>query len=321
MIKEKIKEYINKTIGVEVDIRSYKTSNIPNYLISDFEFLEITINRKDYVLLIIKNTSLTPSEISKRIKRVNDITKSNIIVSMEKMNAYERDRLIKKHIPFIIPYKQMYIPNQFIDLREHFNKKENNINLLNPSAQLLIFYYLNGFSIENMISNHLCRKLNYTRVTISRSLDFLHNIEVIDLQEMGREKQIIINKKKIEIWDIIKDKMINPISRICFTDKNIFDKTFYISGINALSEYTNISPEQSNSYAVYRKNIPENLKKYDNYKKYDNIGKKIEIWNYDPSILSKQHKFVDPFSLFAIYKDSYDERIHKAIYEMISRLL
>ena len=47
---------------------------------------------------------------------------------------------------------------------------------------------------------------------------------------------------------------------------------------------------------------------------------KLEIWAYDPVILSKDH-LVDPFSLYLLLKGDPDERVHISVNEMMSKKL
>ena len=46
----------------------------------------------------------------------------------------------------------------------------------------------------------------------------------------------------------------------------------------------------------------------------------IEVWRYDPGLLAF-NGFIDPLSLYIVFKDSEDERIQKALEQILKTYL
>ena len=96
-------------------------------------------------------------------------------------------------------------------------------------------------------------------------------------------------------------------------------KSTYFSGITALSNYSSLAEEQILSYAIYQKhyNLLSSNKEYKS--KLTNNRGHVEIWRYDPGILT-QTKIIDPLSLYLSLMDESDERIKISLDEMLKEI-
>jgi hypothetical protein len=95
------------------------------------------------------------------------------------------------------------------------------------------------------------------------------------------------------------------------------------AGMTALSEYSMINDDKIKTYACMQKTFKNLVQKQFvqevPFKEEADIN--LELWTYNPVICEKfSSKTVDPLSLFASLKDDSDERVAKALEEMMENV-
>jgi len=86
---------------------------------------------------------------SKHSEVIYKNTQFKVILILNYMLPNNRNRIIEKRINFLIPNKQFYLPDLFINLNNYKFKKEKTVIKFSPVAQFLILYHLQKSSIEN----------------------------------------------------------------------------------------------------------------------------------------------------------------------------
>lgn len=314
--------YINEVLGIKADykrIEPEKLSVLPFFLAKGYDFGEIILYNQRIILLIVKNEFTTEglrAHLEKVRTKLNGIT----VAVIPPVEAYKRLRLIEKRVPFIIPGKQMYMPDLFISLKEYGIKTEENKRqeYMQPAAQFLLLYHLQIEALEGLNLSMIANRLNYKPMTITRAAYYLHNSGICRI-EGTKEKFLRFNKAKRELWDTIEPRMINPVNRIQFYSGFTLDTNLKSTSMNALAHYTDLNDEPVKFFAMrpgYKKFIEGvNLKPIDSLE--GNIC--IEEWKYDPGLLTKT-EFVDPLSLYLCFRENKMERIEMALEELIEKV-
>ena len=94
-----------------------------------------------------------------------------------------------------------------------------------------------------------------------------------------------------------------------------------ISSYNALAEYSTLSKEDQNVYAIDQNSYLRKVKEQAIIENiYQEGDQRLEVWNYDPALLAKD-EYVDPFSLYLIFQDNPDERVQIALEDMMENVL
>ena len=88
------------------------------------------------------------------------------------------------------------------------------------------------------------------------------------------------------------------------------------SGINALSHYSHLNPEEYETVAIWEKSF--NLVD-GQYNEIEGLYK-IEIWKYPTSMPNQENGFVNKLSLFLSMKNEPDPRIEKELEIMIEEM-
>ena len=225
---------------------------------------------------------------------------------------------MKKKIPFIIPAKQMYLPDLLIDLKEFGNKAKEISKTMQPAAQFLLLYHLQAGTLEGINLKGIAKKLNYNAATITRAVHYLQNIGLCTL-EGTKDKLLHFNKANKELWTEAEPLMQNPIKKSIYYIGEFKDDNIFKANNNALAHYSDLNDDIIEYYAVkpnYIKLIGDD-KLRETAMHEGNIC--IEEWKYNPNILTT-NDFVDPLSLYLCFRNETDERIEMALEQIIEQL-
>ena len=315
-----LKKYLKNTLGIEPIIRALKVDvlkTLPMYIANGYTLYYIELFQHDFMLVEVKNNFIT-NRLKKHLDLIRKTFNKNTIAVIPQLEAYSRARLIEKKIPFIIPGKQMYLPDLLIDLKEYGNKPKEIPKTMRPATQFLLLYHLQVKSLEGINLKSIAEILDYDAATISRAVYYLHNTGLCTL-EGAKEKILHFNKTKKELWKEAEPLMNNPIKKTTYYTGWVDDANMFKSNNNALAHYTDLNDDIIEFYAVrpgYTKLIGGvNLRETAIHE--GNVC--IEEWKYNPSLLTKGD-FVDPLSLYLCFRNEHDERIEMALEQIIEQL-
>lgn len=334
LFMNKLKQYIKEVTGEVihyVPIRGNSIGKLPLYLTEAYHFFDANLFGRELILAQPKMKGvISILQLSKHRDIFKDNFEKPIVFVFDYIEAFNRKRLIEKHLNFIIPDKQLFIPEFFVDLRESYNrpKSQQEQEKLLPTAQLILIYHLlyRKDSIENYTFKDLAKKLGYTPMAISKAVDNLKNHKLI-IVKGNREKNIIFNLERTKLWDKVnyEDLLIHPVLRRVYVDK-LPEQVILKTNTSALSEYTNMNPSRQQFYAIektafytlQRNNELVNLNEFEG-------DYCLELWKYNPTPLIKglniHSSVVDPLSLYISLNDEHDERIKMALNQIIKNYI
>jgi hypothetical protein len=318
-----LEKYFYNTLGVEINLqrlpeREQKT--IPLYLRSMYTFKTTQLFERDILFLEQKeNEYLTAEQYRKHIKIVENAFDRPGVLILEPIEAYNRKRLIEKQIAFIIPGKQMFIPQLLIDLKEFRYTAQKKNEKIQPAAQCLLLFHLLKENVEKMNFKKIAEKLNYTPMTITRVVNELADKNLCRI-EGKKDKRVIFKEGKRALWDMAFPYLQTPVKRKIYIEEYIENNLIYKTEFSALSFYTNMSEDQIDCYAISKTDYLY-LKKHNQINITNKIEGRVclEIWKYAPGILA-DNRIVDPLSLYLTFKETKDERVEIEIDRMVARL-
>lgn len=313
-------KYFKDALGVELDIqelKAEKNKTLPLYIKNEYNIYQTSLFKRDVLLVLVKN-DFTTDKLKKHLEIIRMAFNTITVAVINHLEAYKRARLIEKKVPFIIPGKQMYLPDLLIDLKEYGASPKELPQMMPPATQLLLLFHFQIEKLEGFNLKELAEKLMYDSATITRAGYFLHNTGICTLQGT-KEKSLHFNENGKALWDIVEPFMQNPVRKIQYYSGWVSGDNMYKSNINALAHYTDLNDEVVEYYAVrpgYMNLIgPVNPKKASPME--GNLC--IEEWKYNPYLLTKS-AFVDPLSLYLCFKGKPDERIQMALEQLINNI-
>lgn len=315
-------DQLNRTTGIE--IKQLKTAlgfinKLPIYLSKAFKFHAVEIADKKIVLaelLSLKN--FTPDQLKKQQYQLEDFSQLPVVFLIEHIEAYQRKRLVEKKIPFIVPGKQLYIPNLFIDLNEaKRGRPASHREKLSPAAQCLLLFHLQVENLDEMQLKMIAKKIGYSGMTVSRAAKELMQFTLCNV--IGtKEKAIDFPHDKKELWNKALAVATNPVKQKVYVNQLPNSIQLLYAGETAMEHYTHLNAGKTKTIAISKENFVQlKKKKLIEANPYEG-NYLLEVWNYNPELLSKG-KYTDVLSLYLSMKNETDERIQIELQHLINK--
>lgn len=318
-----LKHYLQSVFDEQVKIHLLsKLSELPFFLMDAYEFYEITLLDQVCVLMVAKEgTELTPATIRKYWEQVNKKWPGLCIYVQQSISAYNRARLIKHRVPFIVPGNQMYLPDLGIDLREHFRKQQGrNREFFSPATQAAMIYVLMQELELTFIPSKLAQHLKYTLMTMTRAFNEWEAAGIGEIHRQGKERYWSFKGSKKALWEQVKPMMRSPVKNRFWLIQTIpIKKSKIIAGLSALSHYSMLNSPSLPIYAISSATWRHLKLKNKILPSPEEAVMELEIWHYDPGLFEKE-SYVDPFSLYLSLKETNDARVDRALEEMMEKI-
>lgn len=324
LLMNELISYIKKVTGLEIKDLDYPENalqRLPLFIREGYDFSYTEFHNREVVFVGAKSEEdVTPSKLQKHISKIESAFNCPVVWVFNEMTYYLKEQLTKSRISFIVPGKQLFIPFMFMDLNEQKEIRITRSEAFSPSAQCILIYHLWVESLEGLNFQEIANIFKYAPRTIGRCAEELKNAGACNIVG-GRSKYLKFGKTKREIWETVQDYLKTPILKVewLFHTENI-DKA-RIAGFGALSYYSNISTGDIESFAIDAKAYKELRDRGEIHPTiYNEHDVRLEIWSYDPAILTKDD-FIDPFSLYLSFVRDPDERVQIELESMINSIL
>ncbi|NOY59639.1 MAG: MarR family transcriptional regulator, partial [Calditrichaeota bacterium] len=248
-----VEHYFNEVLGIAVHIRSIpanKQSALPLFLKHIYAFNKGKLLNREIIFLEKKSGEhLTVDQLRKHSKIVEKAFNRPVVFVLPFLQSYNRKRLIQKQVAFIIPGKQLFIPQLLIDLREFRQSVQKHGEKLLPAAQCLLLFHLIKENIETLNLKTLAKKLDYTQTTISRAARVLVENDIAKV-EGKKEKWLILGQDKEALWRKALPLLQSPVKKLYYLDNLEKRDSIYKASYSALSFYTDMAEDDKKHLAV-----------------------------------------------------------------------
>lgn len=309
------------------ELSQEKRDRLPIFLSHSYALHTASIMGRDYLLLIHeRGDEPTPARAETYAEMIRDSLGEQAVFVFPKLDAFARDRLIKRRVPFAIPYRHLFLPSGLIDSREQPPRRPTNgseLDLVSAPAQVMLLYHLLDISeTEDWPLKQWARALRYSPMSISRAWRELASYDLCSARHAGRGLVLRFPESNRETWTralpILQDPMRH---RIAATIDDPNSLRIRKAGITALAERTLISGAGRVTFALaftdWRAAVDKKIAR--KASRVDESSVLIEAWRYDPVVLSPEEVIVDPLSLYLSLRDDPDERIQGSLEDMIDR--
>lgn len=317
-LKYTLEIYLKENIDENITIQPWDgKKKIPLFLLEIYNFYETKILGQHCIIIEILQEAPGIDTIKKHIKVINRTVEQNLVFYYKSISWFRRKSLIQNRVPFVVEDGQMYLPFLGLDLKNILYKQEKKITMFSSSTQLAFLYLLyNGNRTIN--ATELAAVLNTSKMTASRSLNDLYNFGLLTYVICGETKRSKEYKRigDPEYYNEGSRYLKNPVLKTVYTWKKI--ENSLVAGLEALSLISMMNPPRNPVIAISKERLSE-IEPYllkDRDRIIDEKLTEIEVWNYDPRILSKEN-YVDLASLALSLKGINDERIEQALEERL----
>ena len=304
--------YIEETLGLAVvDEPWTHMGKMPYFIAELYEIRKVIIGGTDTLFLHPKTELKQIDAVKKHIARIQKAELLPVAIELPNINRYRRDALIAARIPFVVPGKQLYLPFLGAVLQERFTTEVPEADQLQPSAQVLFFYYLYKKQ-PRLYTSQAVSDLGYSAMTITRAVKQLVQTGLFLEEKDGVQKVLVGKWGREELFEKARPMLINPVRKRIYVEKTAITEDYCVAGDDALAQRSMINPARLRCYAVDGKAQPRGTDTLIDAQ----AQVEIQLWKYDPRVLS-DGGVVDPLSLAMTYQDNTDERVEEAVEEMM----
>ncbi len=318
-----IRRYLKETLDIDTYPEQWpETENLPIFLRNIYAFFKVNLLGVSCLVMATRdNAEQTPLNILKQMRQVRKKWQGEVIYVQQKVTAYNRNRLIRHKIPFIVPLNQMYLPFLGIDLREHFKSLRKIEASFSPSTQVVVLYYLSQDCELRLTPKTLASALGYSIMTMTRALDELDSAGLGTIAMQGRERVLRFERDKKQVWETALDRLRSPVKKrlwMKFSSSRAFGLK---AGLSALAHYSNLAEPANLVLAMEGKECKKVKAKSDIIilDMAEPDACELEIWCYPPKLFGN-NGVVDWFSLFLSMREDKDERVQSALSAMMEQV-
>jgi hypothetical protein len=321
---QEVVKYLEETFGDNIRVYPMKeteTNTLPMYIGAIYSLWNGFLFDFKICLVKPKGDELpTPAQFKKHQEVIEKVTGCPVIFAFERMESYNRNRLIQQQVNFIIADKQIYMPSLLIQLKDYVKPIQKAVLHLQPAAQCLLLFHLQKQNLDGLGFRAMARILPYSYLTINRAVDNLAEAGLCQI-EGTKEKTVLFGNDKRALWDKALPMLTSPVKKGIYINDRLPENMAVQTNINALAHYTHINDENKRYLAIWIENFRQLHKtgKIRMFSEYDGEFF-VEQWKYDPMILAN-NGFIDPLSLYLIFRDNPDERVIHEANELINNFL
>lgn len=331
-----LRNYFESDIGTEMKaepMAENRLAKLPLYLRNGYKLYDATLF--DHHLVLAEPAyeyQQDTAQTKKHLELLKLALGQDTALLLNELPYYKRKRFVQAGMNFIVPGKQLFLPQFFIDLKETGGNsigKKPAQKLLPSTQRLVILHLLNDDDRDNKLIRgsfkDLAGRLGYSAMGITKAAENLRRLELIEVKGT-KEKNIQFRLHKEALWeDLVKrDLVINPVRQKIFVEKKP-DFVLMEAGETALPHYTDINPSRQKYYALAQKAF------YDLKQKGLLVNPNpfegnycLEVWKYDPFALLfgfNKAPVVDPLSLYLTLTGASDQRLQIALQEILNRYI
>lgn len=318
---ELLTKYLRSMFGSAMILEEYHSySNLPMYLMNQYQLLQLQIGTDTFLLVKPNEPKINITSLKKQLAQIIKYTSQRPVLVLENLRLTQRNALIQSGIAFIVPEKQLYIPQFIMNLTEVETTAEEYGKQFSVATQV-VFIYLLLNRIKETNAHQLSETLSYSVATINRALKELCYRKLLHTVGNGTRKQYTIPSGK-ELWQRGKQYLFDPVKSRRYVMRGFGHHGYPMSNDLALSRLSFLSGRNISYYAATAQTFKNIDKQYylNEYDVFDHNYCVVEIFRYDPKLLANGN-YIDVISLYSQFKDNPDERVQIEIESLVDEIL
>lgn len=308
-----------KQLGLNITLNDWdRVNDIPLFVSNNFDIKRACINGINCLCLIPYDGLPNIDALKKQIKYIQNVDNLPLFIKLDNISSFRRDSLIENGIAFILSDQMVFLPFMMTFITNKNINRVVKIDKLTTIAQLLFIWILYQDDEKYYISEAL-EPLNTTNMSLTRACRQLAATGLFNEHKDGRRIYLTSNLNKTDLYMAMKPYLRSPVIKERYIFVKDLNSKMYKAGDSLLSDLTFISQPRLPIYAIHKNNVKD-LEIQDELIRYD-LQTKIQVWDYNPLIFSKDNKTIDNLSLITSYLNDEDERIEKELEQLLGDTL
>lgn len=249
-LQDEAKAYIESVLGVTTQLTP-ATPAVPFNIRDSYEIFELSLlmtkhSTLSMVLLVAKDGDDYPGivKLRKHIDLVHAATRQVIAYVCRSLTVQHRRSLITHQVNFIQPGFQMFLPEIALDLRESFRQRreQSDVAALLPAAQAMLLSCLRAGKTGQacFTTSALLGDLDYSRVTLSKAVDQLTSLQVINpVKSELQWNTYAFSGSPAEVFQKARQYLRSPVKKKVGITRNTLPMApgVFMAGESALASY------------------------------------------------------------------------------------
>ncbi|EIC94401.1 hypothetical protein HMPREF9970_0721 [Lachnoanaerobaculum saburreum F0468] len=309
-------EYLNKVLGVKVACEDVDFKHLPNFIATRYRLQMVSMNEQKMIFLYPKTELEQIEVLKKHIARIQKNNNLPVVLVLKELSHRQKEYLIREKIPFIVDGRQIYLPFMAVYLQERCSAEKMPREEILPSVQMLLLHFIYG-GAQELSASQAAKDLELTPTSISRASRQLEEMGLLHIKKVGVQRIMRSEDSPKILFQKAGDKLLNPIKRTVYIQKEFVRTDLPESGYSALAEYSMLNAPNVRCYAAER--ISQWKDVMTNSLQNSQVQVAVDMWRYNPRKLSMRNT-VDELSLALALREDADERVEDAVEEMLNGL-
>jgi len=319
MANNELVRYLEEVAGEPptlLDMPDGEDLDVPLFLRSTYRVHEAWLLRRRFVFAVERadRGDATPLERAKHVELLRTALGTDVALVLRGVPTHDRNRLVQRGVPFVVPGRQMYLPFLALDLRERGPRHLRvSRETLSAPAQAVVLRRLIGEPVEDLTLAELAEGTGYSRMTMTNVGGELESFSLCAVERKGRKKHIVFDVEGAQLWERALPLLVSPVRKTIWVRDWSAPRGARISaGLSALASYTNMADDDIPCFAMWYKDYRVQARRGEivECRSMDDAEAVVESWAYDPTSLADGDR-VDRLSLYLALRGTPDERVEK----------
>ena len=317
-------EIIRNIFGDAVQETPYSfPAGTPYYIRHGYRVSRLSFRGKSCLLAEPERVGGNLASMKKHVASIQQLCQEPVVLYLRKMTSLQRANLIESEVAFIGGQNQLFIPFWGSFFEEKIKTPVEPSPRMSANAQLVFLYLFYHSDVDQKLNQtQIGRDLGLSKPSCSRAVQLLNASGLISLKEEGTSHLLSLAGEKSESLREAMSVMGSPVLKRVYVKSLPTDIPYKLSGIKALADGSMLATLPTDAgYAVSKENakLLQSDIIIDEQTFRDFGGEIIEVWKYDPFLLSETSR-VDDASLLLCLDDETDERVQKELDELREKL-
>lgn len=312
-------EYLERLTGSPVDLAPAEPRSLPLFLRERFQLHQGEIFGRSFIFAIDRLGEQDPSaaNYANLTECLSGHLGDSVVLVLPGLAPHIRQGLIRLGRPFIVPGSQTFLPTAIIDLRERQPGTLPTAKTLSPAAQCVLLYHLERESIHPWPLQKVAEAVGYSPNMLIKVKRELEAAELCDPVRSGRVVTLRFHVERRALWQKVLPWLASPVRATHWVRWEKPPTQALMAGMTALSRATMIVDDRTPVYALHHKASKDNA--FEICADRIDATARLEIWNYNPQLLTIREEMVDPLSLFLSLRHDPNERVQDQLETLIEQ--
>jgi len=323
--------YLQQTLGQDLLLEgAWEGSvNLPRYILQTYEIRKAKLSNNQVLLITNKEGTQALSALIKQRALIERVAGIPVIWIGESIQGYVRKEMIAQRAPFIIPFKQAYLPLLGIQFQEReLARLPETQDKLQVATQVFVINALLNNLPNTSNPKELALSMGYSLMTITRIKNELLAHSWLDIDVYKKDGLLQLRTQDNALWEATKPFMQNPIrKRLWIRNPHPSIVEFPLAGLSALAKQTDLGEPANVVRAIgesdWRK-LEKELDAIQVVPEQIDGALELEIWRYAPQKVKisntqewdQVHTVIDPYSLCLSLEQIDDDRVKLSLKEL-----